>query len=76
MIPTKADSLHERMEHAFGRERIERSFQNMVTAHGCSLFDYLTDEAREELLLRCITSHKLQRRFAAESRKRYQRRAS
>jgi hypothetical protein len=78
MIPTKADSLHERMEHAFGRQRIARSFENMITAHGCNLLDYLTDEARDELLRRCIVSHKLARRFAAESRKVYRlkRRAS
>lgn len=76
MTPTKADSLTERMEHAFGRQRIARSFENMLTAHGCNLLDYLTDEARDELLRRCITSHKLQRRFAAESRKLHQRRAS
>jgi hypothetical protein len=68
MAPTKADPLHERMEHAFGRQRIDRSFQNMVTAAGCNLIDFLTDEAREELLRRSIVSHKLQRRFAAESR--------
>lgn len=76
MTPTKADSLHDRMEHAFGRQRIARSFENMLTAHGCNLLDYLTDDARDELLRRCITSHKLQRRFAAESRKHFQRRAS
>lgn len=69
MNPTKADPLVERMEHAFGRQRIAKSFENMVAAHGCNLFDYLTDEARDELLRCCITSHKLQRRFAAESRK-------
>lgn len=76
MTPTKADSLHDRIEHAFGRQRIARSFENMLTAHGCNLLDYLTDEARDELLRRCIASHKLQRRFAAESRKLHQRRAS
>lgn len=76
MSPTKADTLQDRMEHAFGRQRIARSFENMLTAHGCNLLDYLTDDARDELLRRCITSHKLQRRFAAESRKNYLRRAS
>lgn len=78
MAPTKANPLHERMEHAFGRLRIARSFENMVTANGCNLIDYLTDEAREELLRRCITSHKLSRKFAAESRAVYRlkRRAS
>jgi hypothetical protein len=76
MAPTKADSLHERMLHAFGRQRIERSFQNMVSAYGCGLLDYLTDEARDELLRRCIISHKLSRRFAAESREHYRRKAS
>lgn len=72
--PTKADPFHERMEHAFGRQRIQRSFENMLTAHGCNLFDYLTDDARDELLRRCIVSHKLQRRFAAEGRKHHMRR--
>jgi hypothetical protein len=45
-------------------------------ASGCNLLDYLTDEARDELLRRCITSHKLHRRFAAESRKHHARRAA
>lgn len=76
MAPTKADPLHERMQHAFGRQRIARSFENMVTAAGCNLLDYLTNEAREELLRRCIVSHKLTRRFAAESRKHHQRGAA
>jgi peptide methionine sulfoxide reductase MsrB len=76
MAPTKADSIRERMDHAFGRQRIERSFENMVSADGRDLLDYLTDEARDELLRRCITSRKLQRRFAAESRAVYARRAS
>lgn len=71
MTTTKFAPLHERMEHAFGKNRIERSFQNMVTAHGCNLLDYLTDEARDELLRRCIVSHKLQRKFAAESRRHF-----
>lgn len=66
--PTKADPLHDRMLHAFGRERIAKSFANMVSEGGFNLLDYLTDEARDELLQRCITGHKLQRRFAAESR--------
>jgi hypothetical protein len=69
MAPTKADSLRYRMVHAFGERQIAQSFQNMVTAHGCNLFDFLTDEARDELMRRCIVSHKLQRRFAAESRR-------
>lgn len=68
MVPTKADPLHERMLHAFGEKQIRRSFENMVTAHGCNLLDYLTDKAREELLRRCLISHKLSRKFAAESR--------
>jgi hypothetical protein len=76
MAPTKADPLLERMLHAFGDERIMRSFRNMITAHGCNLLDYLTDDARDELIRRCIVSHKLQRKFAAESRKHHQRRAS
>lgn len=72
--PTKADPLFERMLHAFGHQRIQHSFVNMLTAHGCNLLDYLTDEARDELQRRCIVSHKLHRRFAAENRKHHQRR--
>ena len=45
----------------------------MTTAYGCNLFDYLTDEACEELLRRCIASHQTRRRYAAESRKHHQR---
>lgn len=69
MTSTKGDPLQDRMLHAFGEKRIERSFQNMVTAHGCNLLDYLTDEARGELIRRCIISHKLMRKFAAENRR-------
>jgi hypothetical protein len=67
MAPTKDDPLHERMLHAFGQKRIDRCFENMLT-RGVNLLDLLTDEAREELLRCCIVSHKLQRKFAAESR--------
>lgn len=74
--PTKADSLHERMVHAFGQKQMERSFDNMVSAFGRNLLDFLTDDARDELLQRCIASHKLHRRFTAENRKYLQRRAS
>ncbi len=75
-IPTKADPLRVRLEHAFGKAQIERSFQNMLTAYGCNLLDYLTDDARDELLRRCIVSHKLHRKFAAESRKHHRARAA
>lgn len=68
MVPTKADPLHERMLHAFGEKRIQRSFENMVSCYGNNLINCLTDEAREELLRRCLISHKLSRKFAAESR--------
>lgn len=71
MTPTKADSLHERMEHAFGEKRINHVFQNMVSLSGKNLLDYLTDEARDELLRRCIGLHKRTRRFAAASREHY-----
>jgi predicted aminopeptidase len=74
MAPTKANSLRERMDHAFGRERIERSFQTMLARE--NLLDLLTDEARDELLRRCIASHKSYRQYAAESRANYKRRAS
>lgn len=74
--PTKADALHERMEHAFGAKQVERNFDHMVAAFSRNLLDFLTDDARDELLRRCIVSHKLHRRFAAENRKHHQRRAS
>lgn len=76
MAPTKSDPLYERMLHAFGDQRIHRSFENMVSDRDCNLLDYLTDDARDELLRRCIASHKLQRRFAAENRRIHARRAS
>lgn len=76
MTPTKADSLYVRMKHAFGQERIERSLQNMIAAHGRDILDLLSDEAQEELLHRCIASHKIQRRYAAESRATYKRRVA
>lgn len=74
--PTKADTLHERMDHAFGAKQVERNFDHMVAAFGRNLLDFLTDEARDELQRRCIVSHKLQRRFTAENRRHLQRRAS
>ena len=74
MVPTKGDSLSDRMIYTFGRQRIRHSFENMITAYGCDLLDYLTDEARDELIRRCIVSHKLQRRFATQSRKLHQER--
>ncbi len=76
MTATKADPIHDRMMHAFGKRQVERSFNNMMTAHGCNLLDYLTDEAREELIRRCIVSHKLARRYASESRRLYNGRAA
>jgi hypothetical protein len=76
MAPTKSDPLYARMVHAFGDKRIERCFENMVSAHGCNLLDYLTDEARDELLRRCIISHKITRKYAAESRKHHKARAA
>lgn len=66
---SKSDPIYDRMLHAFGERRIAKSFDNMVTANGCNLLDYLTDEARDELIRRCIVSHKLMRKFAAESRR-------
>jgi hypothetical protein len=75
MAPTKAETLYERMVHAFGEKQIQRNFEYMVSSGWC-LLDYLTDEARDELLSRCITSHKLHRRFAAESRRHHARRVA
>jgi hypothetical protein len=72
----KSDKLINRMVDAFGAKTIEDSFQNMVTAYGACILDYLTDEARDELLRRCILTHKMRRRFAAESRKFYRERAA
>jgi hypothetical protein len=64
------------MVHAFGAKAIDDSFQNMVTAYGACLLDYLTDEARDELIRRCIVSHKLRRKFAAENRRHYRERVA
>lgn len=76
MTPTKSDPLYVRMKHAFGQERIERSLQNMLAAHGRNILDLLTDDARDELIQRCIASHKLQRKYAAESRAHYKSKAA
>ena len=70
MAPTKADPLHQRMLHAFGREDIERQLMVMLT------FDCLTDEAQKELLRRCIRSHKRRRKNNAENRRIYRERAA
>ena len=67
--PTKADPLYERMLHAFGDKRINDAFKDLVWKSG--LIDLLTDEARDELVRRCISNHKLSRKFAAESRRHY-----
>ena len=76
MAPTKAETLYDRMVHAFGEKQIQRSFEIMVRTLGRNLLDHLTDEAREELLRHCIAQHKLHRRFAAESRRHHARRAA
>ena len=68
MAITKADSLRDRMAHAFGEERIARTFRNMV---GRDLLDLLTDEARDELLSRCLADHKSTRKAHAASRAHY-----
>lgn len=70
-VPTKADPLYERMEHAFGEDRVRRTLQDMTWRRLPFLLDLLTDEARDEFLRRCIRDHKLQRKFAAESRRHY-----
>lgn len=67
--PTKADPLYERMKHAFGEKRINDCFRIMTYSR--DLIDLLTDEARDELLRRCIHTHKTSRKFAAESRRLY-----
>ena len=69
MVPTKADSISDRMLHAFGERRISELLQILIRKEG--LINLLTDEARNELLSLCIRNHKINRKFAAESRKRY-----
>lgn len=73
MAPTKYDPLVDRMIHAFGHKRINSCFSDMLTRDR-NLLDHLTAEARDELLGRCIVSHKRERRFSSESRKHYQQR--
>lgn len=67
--PTKADPLYERMVHAFGDRRVDDSLLAVLSTARHNILDLLTDEARDELVRRCISSHKLSRKFAAESRK-------
>jgi len=74
-IPTKADPLYERMVHAFGETRIRVALDDMLSIRRRNMIDCLTDEAREELLDRCIRSHKLSRKFSAESRRLYRKSA-
>jgi len=70
--PTKGDSFADRLFHAFSEKRINECFQRMMWNKG--LIDLLTDEARDELLSRCISSHKVSRQYAAQSRRIYRER--
>lgn len=78
MAPTKADPLHNRMLHAFGREEMERVLLDMVRHSGVErdILELLTDEARDTLLRRCIMLHKQRRKYAAENRRHYRERTA
>ena len=75
MTPTKGEPLVERMIYLFGHKIINSCFSEMLHRDR-NLLDHLTDEARDELLRRCIVHHKRQRRYAAESRKHNARRTA
>lgn len=76
MAVTKGEPLSERLQHALGERRIEHCFRNMLTAYSRNLIDHLTDDARNELIRRCIASHKLTRKYNAESRRLHRERAA
>ena len=66
--PTKGDPLHSRMAHAFGQAQVAQVARLMLADRNANILDWLTDEAREELLRRCISDHKFNRRNAAANR--------
>lgn len=72
MTPSKADSQYERLCHAFGRERIQRELNHLVSTWGQrDPLQQLTDDARDELVYRLISDHKLVRKMNAANRKLY-----
>lgn len=72
MTPTKADPFYERVEHAFGEDRVRRVLQSMMSSRRLPyVLDHLTDEARDELLRRLISDHKFTRKINAANRKLY-----
>ncbi|UZE51876.1 hypothetical protein ONR75_15695 [Rhodopseudomonas sp. P2A-2r] len=68
MAPNKANSLAERMNYAFGRERVAEIARIMLADRRACLLDNLTDDARDELLRRCMVDLKTTRKYAAMSR--------
>ena len=73
MAPTKADPLHSRMAHAFGEAQVAQVARLMLADRRSNILEWLTDEAREELLRRLISDHKFSRRNAAANRANYRR---
>ena len=71
--PTKADPLHSRMAHAFGQAQVAQVARLMLADSRVNLLDLLTDDARDELLRRCISDHKFTRRNAAANRANHRR---
>ena len=68
--PTKADPLLERLQHAFGEKLINDELSRMMRVrYGNDPLDWLTDEARDVLVYKLISSHRTSRRYAAQNRK-------
>lgn len=71
MTPTKADPLYARMVHAFGEKRVDAEIKSLMSTSGKrDPLRWLTDEARDELLLWLISDFKFTRKLNAENRRR------
>lgn len=77
MTPTKADSQYDRMMHAFGRDRVQRELDRMISTYRQrDPLHHLTDDARDELMHRLISDLKFERKLHAENRRRQRERAA
>lgn len=77
MTPTKADSQYDRLLHAFGYARVQRTLENMVSTRGRrDPLQHLTDDARDELMYRLISDFKFDRKIRTENRRRQRERVA
>jgi hypothetical protein len=67
-MPTKADPLHERLDHVFGRSSIKRQLERMMFSVE-DIVNNLTDEARTELIKRLIGDTKFARKIRTQNRR-------